>query len=261
MKKEINWLLREKYNGKPSKAFEKDVKRLKNGEPVDYVIGFTEFLGCKIDLSKKTLIPRPETEFWAGVEIEKLKNLLKIENCKLKIRCLDMFAGSGCIGIAILKHIKNVIVVFADKDKKCLEQIKINLEINGVKNNFIVRQSDVFSGFTRQKLKHLSGRGFDLVFANPPYIPIKNKYQIQESVLKYEPNGALFGGGDGLFYINKFLRDARLHLNPNGKIFMEFDGSAAQKREIEKLLKNYKYRSWKFHKDQFGKPRWIMLFF
>ncbi|MEK7562135.1 MAG: protein-(glutamine-N5) methyltransferase, release factor-specific, partial [Patescibacteria group bacterium] len=85
-------------------------------EPIEYVRGFTEFLGCKIDLSKKPLIPRSETEFWVKKSISKISyNSQSFENCKIKI--LDIFAGSGCIGIAVLKHIPNSLCDFTDIDK------------------------------------------------------------------------------------------------------------------------------------------------
>lgn len=244
IQKEIRWLLKEKYGGKPSKEFEKDVKRLEKGEPVDYVIGFTEFLGCKIDLSKKPLIPRPETEFWIQKAIEQVKFIVRQD----KIKILDMFSGSGCIGIAILKHLKNSQVTFADKDKKCLEQIKINLKLNGVRSKFIVRQSDIFS--------NVKGK-FYFIFANPPYIATKNKNKIQKLVLKYEPKAALFGGGDGLFYIRKFLKRAKDHLNDGGKIFMEFD--PPQKKQIKKLLEKFGYKKFELHKDQYSKWRWVII--
>ena len=234
--KEIAWLLKEKYSGKPNGGFYKDIKRLNAGEPLDYVIGFTEFLGCRIDLSKKPLIPRSETEFWVG---EVIKNL-KIKN--LKIRCLDIFAGSGCIGIAVLKHIKNAEVVFADIE-------------NRMAGHKVVK-SDVFS--------NINGK-FDYIFANPPYVAKKLKHKVRKSVLKYEPKQALFGEGDGLFYIKKFLKQAKNHLNPGGRIFMEFDGSTgspqvpSQKKEIKKLLKSFGYKNFEFHKDQYNKWRWVSI--
>ena len=269
MKKEIGWLLKEKYKGKPNKKFYQDIKRLKAGEPLDYVIGFTEFGGtsgsCKIDLSKKPLIPRPETEFWVQKSINKIySDFCTCKNQNIKI--LDIFSGSGCIGIAVLKNIKNCKVDFADNDTGFLKQIKINLKINTSlirtnkgevgKRRSVVIKSDVF--------KNIKGK-YDYIFANPPYIPEILRNRIQKSVLKFEPHKALFGGNGGLFYIKKFLKDAKKHLNSGGMIFMEFDGSAispqvpAQKKEIEKIIKNNKYSNYEFHKDQYGKWRWVMI--
>ncbi|MFA6190043.1 MAG: peptide chain release factor N(5)-glutamine methyltransferase [Candidatus Staskawiczbacteria bacterium] len=253
MTKEVKWLLDEKYNGKKTESFYKDVKRLEAGEPVDYVIGFTEFLGCKIDLSKKPLIPRPETEYWVCEEIKRISRVFG-ERQKRDFFALDMFAGSGCIGIAILRHVKNVKVIFADKSQDCVKQIKINLKINHVKKGFIVRQSDIFSNIKEKA---------DYIFANPPYIPTTRRSRVGKSVLKFEPHKALFAGKNGLFFINKFLKDAKKYLNAGGIIFMEFDGLAgsshapSQKKEIEKLIKKYKYSKWEFKKDQYNRWRWV----
>jgi release factor glutamine methyltransferase len=255
MDKQINWLLKEKYKGKPTKQFYKDIERLKKGEPLDYVIGFTEFLGCKIDLSKRPLIPRPETEFWAEKVIEKIRpsadfTLSHNFYTGYKIKILDMFAGSGCIGIAILKHIPNSLCDLADIEANNLKQIKINLKINNIdKKRFKIIKSDVFL--------NIKGK-YDYIFANPPYIAIKNKNIVQKSVLKYEPKKALFGGKDGLFYIKIFLKDAKNYLKEDGVIFMEF--SPEQKKEIEKIIKKTGYDNFEFYKDQYNKWRWVIVF-
>ena len=241
MSQQIQWLLRDKYSGKESEAFLRDIKRLKKGEPLDYVIGFREFLSCHIDVSKKPLIPREETEYW----VEKSLELLRATKKPLKV--LDVFSGSGCIGLALLKHNKNAKVVFADKDKKAIEQIRINVKKNSINSTRTKTiQSDIFSNIKGE---------FDVIFANPPYIPIVRKNKVQPSVLKHEPRRALFGGTDGLFYIKKMLGKAKSFLKKDGRMFIEFD--APQKKSIEKLLKKYQYQSWEFHKDQYQKWRWV----
>jgi len=255
MKKEVEWLLKEKYHGVPGPEFEKDVERLNRGEPLDYVIGFTEFLGCKIDLSKKPLIPRPETEYWVEKAIKEIKNRKSFGSAQDKINnrlfILDVFAGSGCVGVSIMRHINNAEVVFAEKDKNALEQIKINCKINNIdKEKYKIVKSDVFSG--------VKGK-FDYIFANPPYVSNnqETRNKIQKSVLQYEPTNALFGGENGLFYIRKFLAKAPDFLYPKGRIYMEFD--SIQKVQIEKLLKKYGYVAREFYKDQYGKWRWVVV--
>ena len=270
MKREVSWILKEKFNDNPNGQFKKDRKRLKKGEPVDYIIGFKEFLGCRIDLSKKPLIPRPETEFWVQKVIQEIYYKCD-DRQNYSIRVLDMFAGSGCIGIAILKHLPNAKVVFADNSKKFLEQIKINCKINKIpKNRYKIIQSDVFSNITFTSILQSIEVNvkYDYIFANPPYIATttllrrklrkgKGKNEIQESVLKYEPHSALFGGKDGLVYIRKFLAKAKNFLKPSGRIFMEFD--SLQKKEIENLLEELKYKNWDFHKDQYRKSRYLVI--
>jgi len=92
--------------------------------PNEYKKGFTKFLNCKIDLRNRVFIPRTETGFWVKKAIKELSSLRE------GLKVLDIFAGSGCIGISILKNVENSFVDFVDIDKKAIEQIKINLKLN-----------------------------------------------------------------------------------------------------------------------------------
>jgi release factor glutamine methyltransferase len=247
LSKETSWIIRDKYAGKITSEFKKDIVRLKNGEPVDYIIGWKPFLGCKIDLSLKPLIPRPETEYWVEKAI--------LEIGKKELRILDIFSGSGCIGVAILKHCPNVKVDFAEIDKKIIKQTKINLKINGIKEErYTIIKSNIFS-----KIK----RKYDFILANPPYIPIGSKL-LNKKVKKTEPKRALFAGKDGLYFIKKILKESKKHLTKNlptqagGQIWMEFD--FPQKSEIEKLIKKSGYGSFVFFKDQYKKWRFVTIF-
>lgn len=240
-------LLREKYNGEESPDFFVDCQRLDNGELLDYIIGWKPFLNCHIDLSYKPLIPRPETEFWVEKIIDKINNVETL-HCNVFTKILDIFSGSGCIGIAVAKNIPNVNVDFAELDKNLIKQIKKNITINQPVGG-CVYQSDIFSNLKNKK--------YDFIVANPPYIAKNRKNKVEKSVLKYEPSKALFAGDDGLLIIKKFLREARNYLTSQGSVWLEFD--SFQKKEIEELLKKYKYNNWKFHKDQYNRWRFVVV--
>lgn len=237
MKSERDQILEEKYSGQECPEFFDDLKKLKKGEPLDYIIGWKPFLNCQIDLSYKPLIPRSETEFWAEKVIEEINNFGKV-------KVLDIFSGSGCLGIAVAKNCPQAKVDFAEIDENLVLQIKKNLEINEVEGN--VFQSDIFS--------NLEGK-YDFILANPPYIDKKREDDIEDSVLEYEPHKALFGGEEGLIYISKFLKEAKKYCIR--QIWLEFD--SFQKESIEKLLKEYEYGSWKFFKDQYDRWRFAQI--
>ncbi|HNW96311.1 MAG TPA: peptide chain release factor N(5)-glutamine methyltransferase [Candidatus Paceibacterota bacterium] len=246
-KKEIQWLLRDKYHNKKTTAFLRDVESLEKGELIDYLIGWKPFVNCRIDLRFRPLIPRLETEYWAEKAIKEMKSFhTKASEDKIKI--LDLCAGSGCIGISILKNLKNSYVVFGELDKILIQQIRINLRLNKIpRNRYQIIHSNLFA--------KVHGR-FDFILTNPPYIALERKNKVQKSVLQSESHLALFGGRDGLFLIKKILQQAHQYLNEDGQIWLEFD--SFQKPIIDQLLKKLKYKDWQFFKDQFGKWRWVV---
>lgn len=242
--KEIQWILKDKYKGHWRPKIINDINRLKKGGPVDYIIGWKPFLNCRIDLSQKPLIPRIETEYWVEKAIEEIK---AERGGKNKFYALDIFSGSGCIGIALLKNFPQAEVDFSDNNKKFLKQIKINLKINGIKpRRYKLIKSDVFSKI---------GKKYNYIFANPPYVSFDQK--VQKSVLKYEPKSALFAAENGLFFIKKFLKEAKNYLNPDGKIYMEF--GLGQKKKIGDILCRNGNKNQRFFKDQFNRWRWLSM--
>jgi len=283
--REIQWLLQDKYGGplrpprlseagsetsKITQEAKKDIERLQRGEHVDYVIGWVDFLGCKIDLSQKPFIPRPETEYWVERAIDEMRRahsafssrfiplggsptrLGRKRSARVSlVHCLDIFAGSGCIGIAILKHVPCASVDFAEKGKKFCEQIKINAKLNSIDHKrYRVIQSDIFS--------RVRGK-YDFIFANPPYVALARKSKVQRSVLKNEPHRAVFGGKDGLYYIRKVLKESKKYLAAKGVVYLEFD--SYQKPMLAKLIVKEKVTHCEFLKDQFGKWRYARIIF
>lgn len=213
-KKDCAHLLEEKYHGVQSAQYEKDVARLKAGEPLAYVIGWVPFLGQKIFLDSKPLIPRTETEFWVEQALKETRGT----------RLLDLFAGSGCIGIAALAHCPDAHVDFGEIETRHFPTIEKSLrgnKIDEARTNCI--ETDVWSGISDR---------YDVIFANPPYLA-RQSTAVQESVREHEPSEALFAQDDGYALIEETIRGARDHLAPGGVIWIEHDPQqAAQVRAL-----------------------------
>jgi len=207
--------------------------------PEDYRIGYKYFLGAKIDLSKRPFIPREETEHWVSLAIKEIK--------KNSI-CLDLFSGSGCIGVSVLKNVNNSYCDFGEKEDLFLEQIKINLDLNGIdKNRYSLIKTDIFSNIEKQ---------YDFILANPPYVALNRVNEVGEDVKTYEPHIALFSGEEGLDAITEFLSKAKMFLKEKGVIYMEFDEK--QLKDIEEIIKG-NYSKCEFLKDQFNKYRFVRI--
>lgn len=203
-------LLREKYQGVTSPAYATDLERLHAGEPLAYIIGHIPFLSVNIYLDSRPLIPRSETEYWAGRVIETLLARTGTDD----IRVLDLCAGSGCIGAAVLKGCPRARVDFAEKDEKHHETIMKNLRENGID----LARAGIFGG---DLFERITGT-YHVILTNPPYIDSALD-RVDESVLAHEPHEALYGGTGGFELISRIIADARSHLAPCGVLYIEHE--------------------------------------
>jgi len=241
--KELLWLLREKYGGIKTDAYYRDAIRVKSGEPIDYVIGFTPFLHCQIDLSCDPLIPRQETEYW-------VENLIAEHRGRPALTCLDIYSGSGCIGVALAKHFYDSKVTFGELDKNLLEQTKLNLSLNDIDHSRTdIYQSNCFSSIPIMR--------YDIITANPPYIAYERIAQVSRSVSDWEPMEALFAQDEGLHHIKIILKEAQQYLNDGGYVYIEFDHP--QYEAIKEILDDHPLYTADFIPDQFGKWRTLKL--
>ncbi len=240
MTREQEWLLTDKYGGHASSEFERDCARLVAGEPVAYLIGWQPFLGMKIFLDSKPLIPRPETEWW----VEQLNaQIFDGEHVKF----LDLCAGSGAIGCALLKKLPDAHVSFGELDPAHEVTIRKNIRENHLDaSRTDIRVGDLFAPFADQR--------FDYIAANPPYIP--DERELPASVAAHEPTLALRAGADGLAIIQRIAAELRPHLTLSGQAWIECDSEHA---EAARGLFATAGFSAKILTDQFDRPRVIVV--
>lgn len=215
------------------------VKRLLNNEPIQYILGKTEFYGLEFKVSPAVLIPRPETE--------ELIEWILLETKKINPHILDIGTGSGCIAIALAKKMQYATVDAWDISESALEIARQN----AITNNVSVEFSNV------DVLKSLSVRKyFDIIVSNPPYIKESEKEKMEKNVLDYEPHEALFvANNDALIFYNRITDIAKENLNENGVLYFEIN--RANGVEIVQMLKRKGLMNIELKKDISGNNRMI----
>ena len=189
------------------------VEDLKRHRPIQHIIGWTELCGCRIEVTKDTLIPRPETEEIVNWTINHFSGF---KNQDSKIRILDLCTGSGCIAIALAKHLPQAQVTAVDISEKALDVARRNASANNVAVDFL--QADILSPFT------IHNSQFTLIISNPPYVMDKERAVMQPNVLDWEPAQALFVPDSNPLLFYRAIADiAANHLAPDGILVLEIN--------------------------------------
>ena len=245
MSQDEEWLLREKYNGEKTSGFFADCARLASGEPLAYIIGWIPFLNTKIFLDSHPLIPRTETEFWVEKVISKMQSARGKASGRLHV--LDLCAGSGCIGVAVLSAVRVARVDFAEIDPRHHPTILKNI----LKNNIDPSRTQIFS----DNLFTQCTTVYDYILTNPPYID-STLNRTEQSVKNYEPEIALYGGQNGMEIIERIIYKSPEFLTKDGVLVIEHEPE--QTSQIHKLAKPRDFASQTFH-DQYGVERYTHL--
>lgn len=242
LNKQIERLRREKYHGEETEEFLRDAERLKNGEPYEYVLGYADFLGAKIDLSYRPMIPRPETAFWVARAIDELKQKSADTTGIKPLRIADTFAGAGNVGVALLKHLPNATVEFFELDPALKVQIEKNVEINDIDPSRarIIAVSDI-QGLTGE---------YDVITAVPPYVPYSALPDLDPEMINFEPHLAFFAHEDGHEFHRILIEKGRDFLKDGGTLYMETDMD--HNDWVREHVKGTPWSSLEFWPDPYG---------
>lgn len=219
--------------------FSSALERLKAHEPIQYILGKTNFMDLEFKVNSSVLIPRPETE-------ELVRLMLKKDFDGKEI--LDIGTGSGCIAISLAKNLPNSKVSAMDISIDALEVAKENAKLNNVSIEFI--HADIF--------EYQSDKKYDVIVSNPPYVTESEKLKLKKNVLDFEPELALFVDDvTPLKYYESIINFSLNNLNSQGQIF--FETNENYKHELNKLAQNYEHNIIEFKLDNHNKNRFLIL--
>jgi len=189
-------------------AMRRGVKRVAKGEPVQYVLGQTEFMGHVFKVDSRALIPRPETE----VLVDRVVHCEALWSRRQPV-VIDAGTGSGCVVISLALAKPDALYVAADVSDAAVELARENAQELGVGDKI---------GFVAGDLSDFADpESVDAIVANLPYVPTTEYEALPVHIREHEPRSALDGGPDGLFVIRQAVQDATIALKPGGFLFLE----------------------------------------
>ncbi|MDA3797702.1 MAG: peptide chain release factor N(5)-glutamine methyltransferase [Kiritimatiellae bacterium] len=228
-------------NEKFLEAMRRGIKRLADGEPVQYIVGHWDFYGRKFKTDKRALIPRPETELL--VETILKEEILKSEELPAVV---DIGTGSGCIIITLVLELnKKGRFLGVDISDDALSLAKENVALHELENIVLLTNAELSDVIEPMSL--------DLVVANLPYVTTDEYENLPAHVKNFEPKTALEAGSDGMDTIEIIVEEAFAALKPQGVLFLEI-GIAQGQRVIE-LLNGFGYCNVEVIKDLTGRDR------
>ncbi len=234
-----------KINAETSAKLEDAILRLLTDEPLQYILGETQFCGITLGIRPGALIPRPETEEMTEMAISDLKKL-NLTNLSI----IDFCTGSGCIAIALLKNLPESKVLALDISEDALAIAKDNARQNTVEVDFRIKD------LLKDNTEEINPASIDLIISNPPYVCEREKKDIEPGVLDYEPHTALFVDDDDPLIFYRILgQKAEKLLKPGGILYFEINSNLHN--ETLDLISGFSFRDSTLIKDLSGKYRFI----
>ena len=236
--------LEELIKGEVYNKFQIATERLQKYEPIQYIIGDTEFYGLNFKVDSSVLIPRPETEELVSWIINDIKAQ---QTNKETLNILDIGTGSGCIAITLAKHLPNAKVFALDISKDALIVAKTNAALNEVDISFL--EENVLD-WSSDELK------FDIIVSNPPYVRELEKDMMTDNVLKHEPHLALFvKDDDALLFYREITQISKQILNNTGQLYFEINEYLGE--DTQHLMQKEGFERIEMKQDIFDKDRMI----
>lgn len=216
------------------------LRRRGQREPLQYIVGTTEFFGLTLKVDRRALIPRPETEYLVSLLTERVNP---------PARLLDLGTGTGAIALALAAHWPNCSVLALDVSPEAVALAEENARATGLADRVTVRPSDWFAALR-------TGEQFDLIVSNPPYLTVQETDETAPEVRQFEPRQALTPGPSGLEAIDRIVARAQDFLAPGGVLALET--GIAQHEGIAIKLAAAGFARHESLTDLTGRPRYVL---
>ncbi len=233
-----------RLNGSKVELLNEWIERRARREPLQYILGETEFWGLNFIVDSSVLIPRPETEHL----VEEAVRLLRGMSPEEELRVCDLCTGCGCIAISIAKEVPSARIIATDISAQALGVAHRNAELNRVEDKIRFLEGDLFTPLRDYR------EAFHIITANPPYVRKAELEELQPEIRLYEPFLALDGGEEGLSFIRTIVREAPSYIKAGGYLVLEI-GYGQKDAVLEMMEESGEFTEVRVRKDYGGTDR------